>query len=61
MLTFIWGCVIASFVLIISAAPSIDRRGPSGPTWFDILTYLTQSQKQKTRVQQTHRHGSRRY
>lgn len=59
MSTFIWACLIASAVLIINAAPSIER--PNTPTWFDILPHLTQSQKQKTRLQQTKRHGSRRY
>ena len=53
MSTFIWACIIASFVLIISAAPSIDRKRTA--SWFDLQPYMTASKKQSGRVQQKKR------
>lgn len=37
------------------------RGSRAGASWFDVLPHLTQSQKQRTRLQQTRRHGTRRY
>lgn len=51
--------IVLSIAVIFAGAPS--SRKPAGPSWFDIVPHLTQSQKQKTRLQQTRRHGARRY
>lgn len=58
MNTFIWACLIASAVLIITAAPSIDRKRT--PTWFDLMPYLSASKKGSGRLQQTSAHRKRR-
>lgn len=52
--------LILTIVLTFAGAASKSRPAP-GPSWFDIVPHLHQSQKQKTRLQQTRRHGARRY
>ncbi len=58
-MTLAWVLMLA-FVLLLVAACGHGRR-LDGPTWFDIMPFLVQSQKQRTRLQQTRRHGKRRY
>ena len=57
MSTFIWACIIASFVLIIRAAPSADRKRTA--SWFDLLPHMTASKKLSGRVQQKKRKARR--
>jgi hypothetical protein len=57
MSSFIWACLIASAVLVISAAPPIDRKRT--PTWFDLMPYLSPSKKGSGRLQQTSAHRKR--
>lgn len=52
-------CLLAMWVLVV-VSPTGKPRNP-GPSWFEIMPTLTRSQKQKTRLQQKRRHGSRRY
>lgn len=57
MLTFIWALVIASAVLIIAGAPSVDRQRTA--SWFDLLPHTTASKKGSGRLQQTAAHRKR--
>lgn len=59
MTTLIWFLTILSIVLILVGAPS--SRPPAGPSWFDLQPFMRQSKKQRGRLQQTRRHGARRY
>lgn len=58
MLTFIWAVLIALTVLIIRAAPAVDRRRT--PSWFDLMPYLSPSKKSSGRLQQTSAHRKKR-
>ncbi|MCI2959540.1 hypothetical protein MN032_17785 [Agromyces atrinae] len=60
MTTLLWVFAIGSIVLIALAAPSTPRP-PAGPSWFDLQPYMRQSKKQRGRLQQKQRHGTRRY
>ena len=55
--------LVLTCITLAIAIPTLCGRGTRahGPTWFQVMPHLTQSQKQKTRAQQTQRHGSRRY
>lgn len=59
MTTLIGFLAILSIALIFTAAPS--SRPPAGPSWFDLQPFMRQSKKQRGRLQQTRRHGKRRY
>lgn len=60
MITLLLFLTVLAIVLLVNAAPDVTRRHP-GPSWFQIAPYLTESQKRRTRAQQTRRHGTRRY
>lgn len=48
-------CVLIPIALVATAptAPTAGRR--RGPTWFDLLPYMTQSKKARGRAQQRRR------
>ncbi|TFD41738.1 hypothetical protein E3T37_03540 [Cryobacterium sp. TMT2-10] len=58
MLTFLGALLISSAVLVITAAPRIDRTRTA--SWFDLLPHMTVSKKSSGRQQQTAAHRKRR-